>query len=281
MDWFERLVGFRESDYAATKAKLEVIGDRLHSRVNGRSFGIGTFELASLGALRERVRDGNGPVGKLRVGALSGDVRSLHQKHEFEGALFQVASQFNMLEMVSERVTPEMGVARYEGDPTQGPGCAIAAGAATIYRNYFVPVGDGFGQTADRQVDGLAKVGQALGKALNLPVHALWSMRNGYALCTAPGLEAIAAYLTRLDEQQIDELRGELAVGLHWGVEVTDSGEEVLPMVSQAFCSALPVAYSSVSSSHLNCSLPMARKSSRNMIGKALLTSRPSGIHID
>ena len=39
-------------------------------------------------------------------------------------------------------MTPEDGVTRYKDDPTQGPACAIAAGAATIYRNYFVPIGD-------------------------------------------------------------------------------------------------------------------------------------------
>ena len=54
------------------------------------------------------------------------------------------------------RDTLEQGMTRYAGDPTQGPACAIAAGAATIYRNYFAPVGNKFGQTKDRQLDGLA-----------------------------------------------------------------------------------------------------------------------------
>lgn len=246
MDWFERLVEFRETDYAATKANLEVIGDRLHSRVSGRSYGIGAFELVSLRTLRERVQQGGGVSGKLRVGIASGDVRSLHRSQEFEGALFQVASQFNMLEMVSPRVTPEMGVTRYEHDPTQGPGCAIAAGAATIYRNYFVPVGDGYGQTSARQLDGLTAVGHALSAALGMPVDTLWSMRNGYAMCSRPGLEAIAAHLATRNPQQVDDLRGELAIGIHRDVEVTDSSAECLPKVSQAFCSALPVANSSV-----------------------------------
>ena len=40
-------------------------------------------------------------------------------------------------------MTPEHGVTRYQHDRTQGPACAIAAGAATIYRNYFAPVGGG------------------------------------------------------------------------------------------------------------------------------------------
>ncbi|MCK5683507.1 hypothetical protein KAJ27_05280 [bacterium] len=51
--------------------------------------------------------------------------------------MFQVASQFNLLEMVSPGVTPEEGVGRYEHDHTQGPACAIACGVGTIYRNYF------------------------------------------------------------------------------------------------------------------------------------------------
>ena len=50
---------------------------------------------------------------------------------EYEGALFQVASQFNALEMISPTVTPEEGATRYEHDRTQGPACAMAAGAAT------------------------------------------------------------------------------------------------------------------------------------------------------
>jgi hypothetical protein len=72
-----------------------------------------------------------------RVSVVTGDVRQMHRSPENAGALFQVASQFNLLEMTSYNVTPEQGVTRYKDDHTQGPACAIAAGAATIYRNYF------------------------------------------------------------------------------------------------------------------------------------------------
>ncbi len=61
----------------------------------------------------------------------------MHGRPEYSGALFQVASQFNLLKMIGPSVTPEDGVTRYESDRTQGPACAIAAGAATIYGNYF------------------------------------------------------------------------------------------------------------------------------------------------
>jgi hypothetical protein len=99
------------------------------------------------------------------------------------------------LEMTGPEVSPEDGATRYQHDPTQGPACAIAAGAATIYRNYFAPVDCRAGQTAERQFDGLADLGKALGEALNKPVEALWKMQNGYALCSRAGLDAIADHL--------------------------------------------------------------------------------------
>ena len=37
------------------------------------------------------------------------------------------------MEMVAPHVTPEDGVTRYQGDPTQGPACAMAAGGAPIF----------------------------------------------------------------------------------------------------------------------------------------------------
>ena len=160
MDWFERLTGFRETSYDDTRAKLELDGARLKSLVNGRSYCIGELELVSLAALRERTRTGEGPSGRLRVDVAIGDVREMHRLPENAGALFQVASQFNLLEMVSPSVTPEQGVTRYQNDRTQGPACAIACGAATIYRNYFAPVGGSTGQTALRQLDGLAGIGK-------------------------------------------------------------------------------------------------------------------------
>jgi hypothetical protein len=71
-------------------------------------------------------------------------------------------------------------------------------------------------------------------------------MRNGYALCTRDGLDAIAGYLETVEAQELDDLRGALFIGVQWDVEVTGSWGEPRPYVSQAFCSALPVAYSSV-----------------------------------
>ena len=189
MDWFERLTGFREESYEATRAKLSVEGGRLRSLVNGKSYGVGEFELASLQTLRERAVAVGGMSGRLKVSVVTGDVRQMHQAPECAGALIQVASQFNVLEMTGPSVSPEEGVTRYEHDRTQGPACAIAAGAGTIYRNYFVPVAGDAGQTSTRQIDGLAGIGEALSGALGRSVETLWQMRNGYALCHQTGLE--------------------------------------------------------------------------------------------
>jgi hypothetical protein len=243
MDWFEALTGFPETDYAATRARLAVEDGRLISRVNGARYATGTLELVSLRALRERAGAAGGPTGRLRTRVVTGDVRRMHRSAENAGALFQVASQFNLLEMVSPDVTPDDGVTRYRNDHTQGPACAIAAGAATIYRNYFVPVAGGEGQTARRQLDGLADLGAALSAATGHPVNALWTMRNGYALAKRDGLAAIGRHLATLSAEGIDRLRGLLRIGLHQDVEATEAPGPDRPLVSQAFCSALPVAY--------------------------------------
>jgi hypothetical protein len=116
MDWFESLTGFRETGYEGTRAKLKAEGSRLHSLVNGKSYGIGELELVSLRTLRERVRSSRALPGRLKVSVVRGDVRQMHQAPENAGALFQVASQFNLLEMVSPTVTPEDGVTRYQHD---------------------------------------------------------------------------------------------------------------------------------------------------------------------
>ena len=248
MDWFEPLTGFREENYTDTRAKLTVEGSNLRSLVNGRSYGTGTLDLVSLAELRERVSSAGLPRGRMEVGCVTGDVRRMHRDGGNAGALFQVASQFNLLEMTGPSVTPEDGVTRYQHDRTQGPACAIAAGAATIYRNYFAPVGAASGQTATRQLDGLADIGNALEAALATPVSALWQMQNGYALCSRDGLDAIAGYLARLSSQDLDALRQKLRIGLHSDIEVTDGIVGSRPQISHAFCSALPVAYTRIPS---------------------------------
>lgn len=140
--------------------------------------------------------------------------------------------------MTGPSVTPEQGVSGYENDRTQGPACAVAAGAGTIYRNYFATVNERTGQTKHNQIDCLSDVGEALDNGDGR----LWKMHNGYALPSLEGLTEIDNCLGSLDEVGLDAVRARLRIGIQWDTEVT-LGDSV-HRVSQAYCSALPVAYS-------------------------------------
>lgn len=245
MSWFARIAGFPEAGYAETQARLRVQHGLLMPEGGGPGHAVGELELVPLDALRNRAREVV-VQGPLTLGIVEGDVRRMHIEPENAGAVFQVASQFNLLEMVGPNVTPEDGVTGYAYDRTQGPACAIAAGAGTIWRNYLVPVADQIGQTANRQLDGLGDLGDALTRDMGAAPGSLWRMRNGYALPERGMLARIAAHLAGLTEAERDRLRGLLRVGVHRDVGVTEPGAAPDMCVTQVYCSALPVAYSGI-----------------------------------
>jgi len=243
-DWFQTLFGFRETSYAETQARFSTTGTILRSHANGREFGIGTFATPTLEDLRGAAR-GKRP-GRLHVThEVVGDVLALHARPENAGALFQVASQFNCLEFVGPDVVPEGGVTGYFRDHTQGPACALAAAAATVYRNYLVPVAGMPGQTADRQLNNLDALQARLGSAPN--GGDFFEVRNGYTSSTDSKLRALGNALGRHDR---DTLLGAVKIGVQRGVQVTFAERFVEPSspthVSQAFCSALSCRYTDV-----------------------------------
>jgi len=240
--WFEALTGFREESPKQVRENMSADGNLLKSHINGKEYVCGLLETPSLAELRYRVNHSKNNSGKISVREIIANVQQLHIDESNAGSLFQVASQFNLLEMVSPDVTPEHGVGRYEHDRTQGPACAIAAGAGTIYRNYFVNVNGEQGQTSENQIDCLADIGTKLGNSDN---H-LWEMRNGYALASEEGLTEITNKIKSASESEIDGLRKLLRIGIQWNTEVTLSNSK--HTVTQAYCSALPVAYSQQSS---------------------------------
>ncbi len=251
-DWFERLAGFPEKSPSQVRSNLTANGPNLYSEVNGRTFRCGTLRIPSLADLRAETAEGGALSGaSLSLRQVVADVQNLHVDPANEGALFQVASQFNLLETAGPSVVPEDGVGRYERDQTQGPACAIAAGAGTIYRNYFAEVEthtgkvesragqtDQVGQTAERQINCLEGVGAALGNEQ----EDLWRMENGYALASDAGLRRVGEQLRQMSATEKDRLRGRLQVGIQEETEVTLS--EAGHTVTQVYGSALPVAYS-------------------------------------
>ena len=238
MTWFRQLFGFAEQGYADTQKRFRADGHQLHADAQPpRSFHIGTLAMPSLAELRRQVEALDLPAGaRLAVDTVRADAHALHAWPQAHGALIQVASQFNLLEMPGPGVTPEDGITGYQHDRTQGPACAMACAPATVYRNYLVGIEDGTGQTAARQVNTLADLDRAIG----IPGI---RMKNGYAMLDAATVQAIGRHITALDEPGRDSLRACLRIGLHSDTEVTVQGAPAHQRVTQAFCSALPVAY--------------------------------------
>ena len=240
MDWFEKLFGFQEQSPEVVQRNFVVDGEYLTSKPNGRTFRCGVVETPTLAQLRKKPKKVS--QGKLKVRNITDDASELHRDSQNAGSLIQAASQFNLLEMVGPDVTPERGVTGYIYDRTQGPICAMAATAGTVYRNYFVEVNGRIGQTKDNQIDCL----QDVHNLLSPDGERLWEMRNGYALLASKQAQnfhdAIEPYLS--DDSSRDQIRSQLRIGLHWDVEVTHPA--CSHNVSQAYCSALPLGGYSV-----------------------------------
>lgn len=275
--WFEQLTGFRETPHAVQRM-LQLDGTIIHSHANGRQLVCGEFEALSLWELKQRLealptptlapaQTSAGTTARLQFSEKVADAQKLHQDPANAGALFQVASQFNALEMISPDISPEHGISGYQYDRTQGPACAMACGAGTLYRQYFLPLTEGQwpssqpalsaqGQTAQRQLDLAARLHQALQQAIGR--GPLWRMKNGYLLPEAEALTTIGNYLQSASEAELAKLRQSLQLALQWQTEVTlGISERTQPpsskpvqghLVSQIYCSALPVAYSQVES---------------------------------
>lgn len=246
MAWFEQTFGFRETPEAVQRYFERQVTpmNAIVSKVNGRIFPAGKFTTVSVKDLRDLVQmDSLAYDNTVKYEHITiGDVLELHHKHP--GALFQAASQFNCLEMPSSSVGPEAGVSGYVCDRTQGPACALACAAGTVWRNYFVDIirEDGTvqqGQTFDAQINCLEDLESILGN------KKLWKLTNGYLFSSNNSMETFAEILKNRDR---DILLEQIKIGLHYNVPVnfvSRNWEEPSTdiRVHQAYCSAVPCAY--------------------------------------
>jgi hypothetical protein len=139
------------------------------------------------------------------------DVAHLQSLPENRGALFQVASNMNAVEGISEGTSVEEKtfVSDYVFDKTQGPAASISAGGAAVARVYAAFPGAETGtwerQTKDRQINFVEALGD------------FCTVTNGYVV------------LKGLDEEQYrgltagreEELIGSVRVGIHADCQVT------------------------------------------------------------
>eukprot|EP01036_Dinobryon_divergens_P034504 gene34504-44590_t len=227
----------------------------LKSRAKNKFFPIGNFTLPSVREIREQLNQTlttqNTSVFSFSPASISYEhiivdsVRGLHTSKV--GALFQAASQFNCLEFPSPSVTPEDGITDYIYDYTQGPNCALACAAGTLYRNYFHQVRregyeDQVGQTADNQINNLEDVERFV---LLKTGKRFWNVRNGYTFSSVESLQALSMVLETIPPSEITD---RIRIGLHTNVGVTDADGDV--RVSQAYCSAMSCSYSGIDNDH-------------------------------
>ena len=238
--WFSDLYGFSDEtgSFEEHRAHFRMDGEDLvcatstHPRQH-----VGPWETPSVAELRERcggMTEAAGGSGlTFRHLTASSGVEPLISNPDNAGAVFMVASQFNALEMVSPDRTPRRGIAIYARDRTQGPACAMACPAGTVFRNYLCQGGSG---QATSQIDLLADVGTVVGNTEDR----YWRMQNGWALVgNAWRFQELSRRL-RKDAGLHAAAIGALRVGVH---AATQARPPLTHRVAQVFCSALPVAY--------------------------------------
>ena len=110
MTWFETLTGFPEATPHQVRENLRLDGQQLTSLVNERSFHTGEFTTPTLKTLRQVVQLPTTGTS-VQIEELVADVQSLHQAPFNANAVFQVASQFNCLEMAAPHMSLKTGLA--------------------------------------------------------------------------------------------------------------------------------------------------------------------------
>ena len=243
MEWFKRALGFVEMDYLATQQKL--LHGNYYSPKEGTLAGwaIGDFYFKELNELREMGIASVGKInkiGKVNIEHITGESRALHSRSENEKAMFQVASQFNCLEFPSARYTPEDGVTSYVNDRTQGPACAVACGAAAVFRNYLVKNNGQIGQTKNNQLNAMDSVFNLIDN----DNRKLLCMKNGYLDCSSSeALEELNSFCLS-NPDKASQMTDVIKVGAHFNSQVTDVDKSKKLFVGQCYCAAPAISYS-------------------------------------
>jgi hypothetical protein len=259
----------------------------LTSKQNNRSFYVGPFEVLSVKEIQAKINGHSNDLGHLIFSHIIGDVRALHRAPENNGSVFQVASQFNCLEMVGPGVHPRRGITIYANDPTQGPACALSCPAATVFRNYFV---NGKGQN-EEQIDMLKQ----FGSIVNNDANQYWEMKNGYCLPATNGSIGRLSELLANDAALYQQCYDSLAAGIQWSTEVLDiqllnevpkalqkrnnnndgkknsnshinDDSNATQLVCQVFTSALPVSYATAEATDWEVFAIMALKAAFDIV---------------
>lgn len=265
MSWFTKLFGILEQNGTSIQRSFELSADHLFiTAPNGTVLRCGRFYTPSVRELREEIAvllKQRRPLQEVQSKCTYDhttvqDAIILHS--QFPNSVIQAASQFNCLEFPNPNTVPEDGIEAYESDRTQGPSCALACAAGTIYRNYFAPVGDRVGQSSQHQINNLDNFEQALDNQENEYFY----VRNGYVFSKSrQHLSLLSERLKTMNPTELDELRQIIKVGVQEDTEVSYSCrmerlEDNGITVTQVYCSAISCGYSGFSNEYWE---PMAK----------------------
>jgi hypothetical protein len=257
--WFGDIFGFEEEtnpelNFDKVKQNVKLVnsnGEVVFTTPNGITLHAGLFRMYSIQILTREMSSSPphsiAPSGGLVYSTMNGDVKRFHQNPLLADSLFQVAGQFNMLEMVRPEVTPSMGITIYKDDHTQGPACAMACPAGTLFRNYFV--NDHGQDTPEHQLNGLedahalikGSLGHGYQSSGQTSPHMFWTMRNGYCFPTSEHtLAAVCGFLQPHLKENRRSFMDVIKYGIQWNTQVGLNAEQ---RVNQIYCSALPISY--------------------------------------
>ena len=225
----------------------------LQSKVNGRKYNYGRFEIKNKVQLQQQLQDDE--KTKIDQVVCISDTSNVTQMvvndledlyTQFPDSVFQVASQFNCLEFPTPDTVPEYGISMYEYDQTQGPTSALICLPATIYRNFYIVMhseekGVMIGQTADNQINNLSQVE----KRLDNFNKNYFTVKNGYVDSTSPALERLTKRLIN-EPELAQQLEDAVCVGIQTDTDSVIDPDQPVSIAAQVFCSALSCGYSSV-----------------------------------
>ena len=180
MSWFEHRPGFQEISHEQVRRNMQLRGEYLHSRLNGRAFQCGRLELLSFRSTR-RPFDLNGGADQISIREVIGDVRKLHMDPQNTHALFQAASQFSFLKWWARALARRRGFPFMRTIIRRGRLTYCCVQGWNNIRGTTLPRSmEGWGRRVIIRSNSAAKVGELLGNTNGR----LWEMRNGYALAT-------------------------------------------------------------------------------------------------
>lgn len=272
-NWFSEVFGFNEIPFATHKDSFHVKknpkpteSEHILMTVKGTEIDVGVFRYMSVEDLLKTATSNPSTMSvfgfdpkNLKYYTMTSPAHMVHMTPSYSGSIFQVASQFNALEMADPDITPQVGITNYWNDKTQGPVCAMVCPFGTLYRNYFCMPADGK-QPEDKSVNDNPQTGidaavagsvndqiNTLTELMKIPQFTNLRFQNGYIFVKDKGqLDAINTYLSTPENFWTAMMAIKYVIQEDTPVvDVTTGDGKILDqIVSQIYCSAYPVSYS-------------------------------------